>query len=184
MENKLQRNQNDKMIAGVAFGIAEYLKIEAAWVRLAFVLAVFAGLSGILIYIILWIAIPAKPYAHPFPDVDYKVYQDKNGPVSNKEVYPSFPGNTKNQGNARLIAGLILIFLGVYFLSDEFNFLPYWVSLDKLWPLALIIPGILILAKAGKKDHQEEQLEQPDQDVDKKQGDIIADSTKDKDQSQ
>jgi len=178
MENKLQRNQNDKMIAGVASGLAEYLNTDPAWVRLAFVLAVFAGLSGVLIYIILWIAVPVKPYAHPVPDVDYRVYEDKNDPKSNKGAYLPSASHTKKDGNGRVIAGLILIFLGTYFLSDEFHFLPYWVSLDKLWPLALIIPGILILAKAGKKGHNYEPNEQP---VDYKKEET-PENTKDADQ--
>jgi len=179
MENKLQRNQHDKMIAGVASGLAEYLNIDPTWVRLGFVLAVFAGLSGILIYIILWIAIPAKPYIHPVSDlnVDYKVYEDKNDPALTKGAYPM---PYKKQGNGRLIVGIVLIFMGAFFLSEEFNFLPYWVSFDRLWPLALIIPGIMILIKAGKKDPVEQQ---PDHVADKKQEDIVEESTKNTDQS-
>ncbi len=167
MENKLQRNQHDKMIAGVASGLADYLNTDPAWVRLAFVLAVFAGLSGLLIYIILWVAIPVKPYPPSFPHVDYRV--DKTEGAYAPRYTQEKPGNSK------LVAGLILIFMGAYFLSNNFHILPYWFSLHKLWPLALIIPGILILSKASKKDHDFDQPDVPKQE--------IPEDPKDKDQT-
>src|SRR5690606_36901316 len=52
------RDTENAMIAGVAAGIGKYLGIDPVWVRLAFVLLVFAGASGILIYIILWLIVP------------------------------------------------------------------------------------------------------------------------------
>jgi phage shock protein C len=173
MENKLQRSQDDRMIAGVASGMAEYLNTDPVWIRVGFVLAVFAGLSGILIYIILWIAIPVKPYIHP---VDYKVYDDNEGPHGNRaRALPA-----KDQGSGRLIGGLLLIFMGVYFLSEEFNILPYWVSFHRLWPLVLIIPGIMMLTRATKKDHVRHEPEQP---IDKKRDYVVEEDTKTPDQS-
>ncbi|RKD90608.1 PspC domain-containing protein [Mangrovibacterium diazotrophicum] len=54
---------NDRMLAGVLAGIAEYLDMDPTIVRIIFVLlAVFsAGFPGLLLYIILWIVIPEKP---------------------------------------------------------------------------------------------------------------------------
>lgn len=52
------------------------------------------------------------------------------------------PGWHWNYG--RIIPGSILLFLGIVFLLDNYGFLPSntW---DKLWPVFLIIPGLLIL---------------------------------------
>jgi phage shock protein PspC (stress-responsive transcriptional regulator) len=55
---KLFRNPDDKVLGGVSSGLAAYLGIEVIFVRLAFVLLTFAGGSGILIYLILWIITP------------------------------------------------------------------------------------------------------------------------------
>ncbi|WP_266202285.1 PspC domain-containing protein [Pontibacter kalidii] len=63
---KLYRDMNNKVIAGVSSGIANYLKIDPLWLRLFFVLLVLLGIvsagvsaaTGIIIYIILWIAMP------------------------------------------------------------------------------------------------------------------------------
>ncbi len=56
---RLVRSQ-DSMIAGVCAGIAEYLNIDTALVRIIYVLLTIfsAGFFGILIYIIMWIIMP------------------------------------------------------------------------------------------------------------------------------
>lgn len=56
---KLVRS-NDRWIAGVCGGIAEYFDWDPALVRLLYILlSVFsAGFPGTLIYIILWIVMP------------------------------------------------------------------------------------------------------------------------------
>ncbi len=54
---KLQRS-NDRVIAGVCSGIAEYLNVDTTVVRIiAAVLTVFGG-SGILIYLVAWLVMP------------------------------------------------------------------------------------------------------------------------------
>ena len=62
IRKKLLRSTNDKWIAGILGGIAEYLDWDPAILRLAYVLlSVFsAGFPGILIYIFLWIVMPKQ----------------------------------------------------------------------------------------------------------------------------
>lgn len=55
---KLFRNPDDKVLGGVGSGLGAYFGVEVVYVRLAFVLLAFAGGSGILIYLILWIITP------------------------------------------------------------------------------------------------------------------------------
>src|SRR5690606_32751286 len=55
---KLFRNPDDRVIGGVSSGLAAYFDIDVLWVRLAFVGLVFAGGSGFVIYLILWIITP------------------------------------------------------------------------------------------------------------------------------
>ena len=52
-EKKLFRDPDDRMIGGVAAGLAAYIGVEALWLRLFFVVALFVGF-GFLLYIILW----------------------------------------------------------------------------------------------------------------------------------
>ena len=57
---KLYRSKNNRMLAGICGGIAEYLKIDPTVVRLAWIFLTFLGGSGILAYIICWIVIPER----------------------------------------------------------------------------------------------------------------------------
>ncbi|PZX61023.1 phage shock protein C (PspC) family protein [Algoriphagus ratkowskyi] len=55
---KLFRNPDDKVLGGVASGLAAYFGVEVIYTRLALVLLMLAGGSGLLIYLILWIITP------------------------------------------------------------------------------------------------------------------------------
>jgi len=55
---KLFRNPEDRVIAGVASGIAAYFGTETTIIRLLFVLGFIFGGAGLLIYFILWIIAP------------------------------------------------------------------------------------------------------------------------------
>lgn len=57
---RLERLRGDRAIAGVASGLARYLGIDVAWVRIAFVVAAIFGGTGILVYLIGWLAIPEE----------------------------------------------------------------------------------------------------------------------------
>ena len=55
---KLYRNPDDKVLGGVSSGMAAYFGIDVLYIRLAFVVLIIAGGSGLLIYLILWIITP------------------------------------------------------------------------------------------------------------------------------
>ena len=58
---KLYRNTENKMLAGVCSGIADYFDIDPTLVRLGWVLFSLLGGSGVLGYIIAAIVIPEYP---------------------------------------------------------------------------------------------------------------------------
>ena len=57
---RLYRDSSDKILGGVASGIANYLDIDPAVMRILMLLFVFTAGFGILLYIILWIVLPSK----------------------------------------------------------------------------------------------------------------------------
>ena len=60
MERKVRRS-NDRVIAGVCGGIAEYLDFDPVMVRVAYMfLTLFTCFSGVLFYFILWLVMPEK----------------------------------------------------------------------------------------------------------------------------
>jgi len=57
-DKKLFRNPDERILGGVASGIAAYINVDTVWVRLFFVIsAVFIGF-GFPAYLVLWIAMP------------------------------------------------------------------------------------------------------------------------------
>lgn len=61
MDNKrLTRSKSDRMVAGVASGIAQYLSVDPVVVRILFVaLALFGG-GGIILYLVCWLLMPEE----------------------------------------------------------------------------------------------------------------------------
>ncbi len=57
----LRRSRNNRMVAGVCGGLAEFFGISSFWFRLAFLIALIpGGVPGILIYLIAMIMIPSE----------------------------------------------------------------------------------------------------------------------------
>jgi phage shock protein C len=92
MNTQLVRRESDKMIAGVCAGLAEYFGIDAAIVRLVFVLAVLSGVSP-LVYVLLWIVMPSdskvqpqQTVVHSLPDHPRPVEEWKYDPYTGEKI--------------------------------------------------------------------------------------------------
>jgi phage shock protein C len=64
---RLYRSRRDRQLAGVAGGMAEYLEIDPTVVRLVWILSIFLGGFGILLYIIMAFIVPLDPRGMPGP---------------------------------------------------------------------------------------------------------------------
>jgi len=142
---KLYRNQNNKVIGGVASGLAEYFDVDVVIFRLIFVLLALVGGGGVLGYIILWIVVPQHPV--------YTNYQETNSASSTQTPPASEPDNESEgnkfvqhedngHSNAGMTAGIVLIFVGLFFLATR---LVPWFRFHDFWPLLLIIGGVFII---------------------------------------
>ncbi|MEO6734444.1 MAG: PspC domain-containing protein [Ferruginibacter sp.] len=60
---RLFRSENDKKIAGVCGGLANYFNLDPTLVRIIFIILFFAGGTGLLTYLIIWIAVPSSASA-------------------------------------------------------------------------------------------------------------------------
>ena len=58
---RVYRSKKGKMLAGVCGGIAEYFEVDPVLVRLLFVLLLFMGFVGIIVYLVAWLLIPENP---------------------------------------------------------------------------------------------------------------------------
>ena len=181
MNKKLYRNEYNRVRGGVCAGLAEYFEIDVTIVRLLFVLSIFAGGAGIILYIILWIVLPRKGYLYnQFNNihVDYTVpptppendyYSNNpfnNNPFANNP-YSGDPINMppKQRSHTGVIIGFVLIIIGAAILVNNYDLIPD-LDLDKLWPAVLVIIGGAIIVSGqtqkhphiedwGKADHKE-----------------------------
>ncbi len=57
---RLERLRSNRVVGGVASGLARYLDIDVAWVRIGFVIATIFGGTGLLLYLVGWVAMPEE----------------------------------------------------------------------------------------------------------------------------
>ena len=121
---RLQRNTQSKVIAGVCSGLADFFGIDAALMRVLFIVLLLAGCSGFLIYLILWVVMPASR-------------ADQSQQSSGTQA-------VQRSGKGGWVAGLILIIIGclclVSNLFPQFSWTAYWPVLLIAFGLLLIIP--------------------------------------------
>ncbi len=141
---KLMRSESDKIFAGVCGGIAAYLGVDAIFVRLAFILLIFASGIGVILYLALMILMPKEEGG------------DLTSAQTVKNNFEQF-GNDVSSGMKRArqhpqgptIAAGLMILLGVYFLFNNLGLLG-WLDGDIIWPMAIIALGVYIFAKRGR----------------------------------
>ena len=132
MEEKKLVRSRDRWLAGICGGIAEYMGWPKDNVRLGWLLlTLFTAFSGLLIYLILWIVMPAGRFEPSSDGVETFVSETSQAPK-------------KNSGS--MVIGLTFIGLGALGLLHRFVPEFNW---QMIWPIALIVLGlILILPKA------------------------------------
>ncbi len=148
MENQrsgFYRSSNQQVIGGVAAGIADHMNTDPTIIRILFIVVALFGGGGVLIYLILWIALPSGITTSYNQPINFNNMEKENTDQGKNENFnPDKPWN-HNKDNGSLIAGLILITLGLIFLAD--HFLPR-VDFGDLWPIILLVVGIIMI-KSG-----------------------------------
>lgn len=142
MKRRVYRLTDNKVIAGVCSGLGEYFDIDPTWVRLLFLLSIFANGLGILAYVVAWIVIPAKPVT----------LDATAAPPASSEGETPLPvaakvRNGKERRGMGFWPGLILIIIGMLFLSHQYFF---WIDFDHIWPIILIGLGAVLIYRAAR----------------------------------
>lgn len=136
---RLYRSRTDRMIGGVAGGVAEYLRVDVAIVRIVLLVLLFTG-PGFIVYLIAWIAIPEAPER---PVVPFAAGDAEMAPVGNEAA--------ERPDSGRWLIGAVLVAIGGWMLIRNIadDLLP-WLD-DVLLPLALIGIGTAVAVYAVKK---------------------------------
>ena len=106
---KLYRNSTDKIIGGVASGLAAYFDLDPVVMRILFVVLAFASLGwGILIYLIFLIAMPEA-----ITKAELLEMQGIEPNLENIDNFSQTPVNPKRSSTFWNIIKAILIFIGI-----------------------------------------------------------------------
>jgi phage shock protein C len=58
---KLYRSKNNRQVAGVCGGLAEYFNLDPTLIRVLFIILAVLGGSGVILYLAMWIIVPKQP---------------------------------------------------------------------------------------------------------------------------
>jgi phage shock protein PspC (stress-responsive transcriptional regulator) len=137
---RLTRSPN-KIIGGVAAGLAEYLDVDPVIVRVLWVVAgIFGAPFGLIAYVVLWVIMP-KPVDSDFDP------ETTTGPTgAGSDIAATGPAGRRNDA---LLIGGALIAVGLFMLLGEFSWMSWvgWGMAHMLWPLLLIGAGALLLVR-------------------------------------
>jgi phage shock protein C len=150
MSGRLERSRTNRVISGVCGGIAEYLDIDATFVRAVMVILAFPFGVGVLIYFVLLFLMPNPGEATPFVR--------STGSEQTAAVDPLNPAAPAAQRVVDPVAmerrrngiGLLLVAVGVVFLLGNVGAFRF-ADLRYVWPLVLIALGVYLVAQRTRQ---------------------------------
>lgn len=74
---RFRRSGTDRYLAGVCGGIAEFFNVDSTLVRLAFVVLTVLGFSGVFVYVLAWLIMPAHDERHSLLEQIIRNFQGK-----------------------------------------------------------------------------------------------------------
>ena len=172
--NHLYRSPDDRIVGGVAGGMAETYDFDPALVRVgwAFLILVSGGLF-LLLYIVMVMVVPLRPSQptmwSPTAPAAQVGPDGQPGPVPPPGPYASDPWTAppaqgfgspidyrfrrhRRDGSGALVLGILLIAVGGFFLIRQYVPTLDW---DAIWPVVVMGGGaLLIVAAFSRPQHQ------------------------------
>ena len=150
MSGRLERSRANRVISGVCGGIAEYLDIDATFVRVVMVILAFPFGVGILIYFVLLFLMPNPGEATPFvrpAGIDQPMAGDPTSPATPVAARVVDPLVMERRRNG---IGLLLVAVGVVFLLGNMGVFRF-IDWHYIWPVVLIALGVYLVAQRTRR---------------------------------
>jgi phage shock protein C len=173
MNDRLYRSRDDRMIGGVAGGLAEHYDLDPSLVRIGWALLILlTGGIFLLLYIVMWIVVPEGSWSGPSTVPPWPT--DPNAPAGSPQAEAAAARATaagarddarearraaraqrraaaraRGENPTAIVIGAILVVLGALFFLREL--LPS-LDLDLVWPVLLIGLGVVVLVLAFGRD--------------------------------
>ena len=152
---RLYRSKSDRMIAGVCGGLAKYFSVDSTLVRLVFLLVLFLGGAGFLVYLILWIIMPEEDRITATPHET--VQANAQDLADTAQQFGNSLGQAVGSSSADaartaarqgpILFGIILVALGGLFLLQNL----LHIDFGQLWPVILIVIGLAMMVLAWRR---------------------------------
>jgi phage shock protein PspC (stress-responsive transcriptional regulator) len=168
---RLYRCYHDRKIAGVSSGLAEYLDIDVTLIRILWIVSIFFGGLGLLLYVIMAIVVPMEPderYATtptatvPGAAVDPATGEPVPGTAAAVEPtawhQPAPAGHRHEGGGGRggggsgfglTFIGIVLVLGGSLALLDAV--VPAWGDGRFWWPAFVLGLGVILIVMAMQR---------------------------------
>jgi phage shock protein PspC (stress-responsive transcriptional regulator) len=166
----LYRSRDDRMLAGVAGGLAELWDADPSFVRIVWaLLVVLTGGIALVVYIVMAIVVPEEgdiPAVGPAatdastagtnpaqspgtppagaPNSDWRQTRNE-ARMRAREARAAWRSSHPRDRSAAVVIGVLLVLIGTWFLVREY--LPT-IDWDWFWPIVLIVLGVLVLVVA------------------------------------
>ena len=163
MADRLYRSRDDRVLAGVAGGVAEMLDADPSIIRIAWALLTFlTGGLALVVYIVMAIVVPERPDriegapsaaptgatagGAPAPDGSWVAPDGSYVPLAaGPPADRARPRGSGNRGGGGLVAGILLILIGGFLLVRQ---LVPSIDLGFWWPTVAIGLGIVLVVLA------------------------------------
>lgn len=136
---KLYRSREQRVVGGVASGLAEYFEVDPIFVRIVFLLLAVVSDWGpvVVLYLILMVTIPDRS-----PGVSDEHAENSGG----KEPTSSRRWLTVK---GRRVGGILILLGALAFLDYYFSFVG--VEWGVVWPIIVLVLGVVIFIDANKE---------------------------------
>jgi phage shock protein PspC (stress-responsive transcriptional regulator) len=172
MNRRLYRCRENRVLAGVAAGVAEFFDLDPTLVRILWFLSVFVGGVGILLYVGLAIIVPLEPVEYPQAPAMSGESPDAAGapgagaPSATPPIaaHNHAAGPSEGHGHGRGGTGRVSMFLGFgLILFGSLALLDIalpelGLSWRQLWPVLIIGIGGLLIVGALRREREPTEL--------------------------
>jgi phage shock protein C len=156
MNRRLYRCRENRRLAGVAAGVAEFFELDPTLVRVLWFLSIFVGGLGIFLYIGLALIVPLEPVSA----VTAGAAQPAGSPAGPDETsvggvepegHHHHAGTSRGTGRLSMFVGIALILFGSLALVSVL--FPGWEHSGRyLWPLFFVGIGAVLIAGALRRE--------------------------------
>lgn len=133
---RLRRRASDRVIGGVAGGIADYLNVDPLLIRAAFVGLMIFGAAGLFIYLVVWLVVPVEGSEESVLEAALQRVGIRRSSIGTL---------------GWLVLGLVaaIVFFQMQAITAPYGYYPAFIDPRFLIALVVIVGGIMFMRRAA-----------------------------------